>query len=300
MKKVKYLIVVCLVMLFLTGCVKFNATMDIKKDKSMEFKIIYAFDKSIFGDTSSLKEEDMSEAKKQGFTVTKYSEGNMEGFTLTKKIKNIDEVSTESDAEYDLSGMMGDSSDNKYLFKVSKEEDKNTYYAKLKFNASDSGLNMNDEEDETLSDESDDLNFDDDSNTLDDIDLSSMMATLDLSFSVNLPNSAISNNATKAENDNKNLTWKLGTDKQEYIEFVFQLSNNESNNNLLYLAIGGGLLLLIVIIIIIILKGKNKNKEVVNNNVLKEEKEDVNENVTPIEMPTPKPEPTLSNNENVE
>ena len=37
MKKIKYLLLLCTISFLFTGCVKFNATMDIKKDKSMDF-----------------------------------------------------------------------------------------------------------------------------------------------------------------------------------------------------------------------------------------------------------------------
>ena len=49
-KNIKFTILLILLVISLTGCVKFNSTMEIKKDKSMDYKIIYAFDKSLFGD----------------------------------------------------------------------------------------------------------------------------------------------------------------------------------------------------------------------------------------------------------
>ncbi len=105
MKKIKYLLLLGLFAIITTGCVKFNANMDIKKDKSMEFSVIYAFDKSLMGEGNGIKEEDMAGPKACGFEVSKYSEGNYEGFKLVKKIANIDEVSSETDVTYSLSGM---------------------------------------------------------------------------------------------------------------------------------------------------------------------------------------------------
>ena len=267
MKKFKYLLMIIAVTFVLTGCVKFNATMDIKSDKSMDFSIIYAFDKTVFGEGNGLKEEDMAEAKKEGFTVTKYSEGNFEGFTLSKKIKNIDEVSTENDdAEFDLSGMMNENAGNKYIFKVVKGEDKNTYYAKLKFDSNDSGLNT--EDDNTLADENDDLltTTGDDSNSLDDMDLSKLMANLDLSFNVKLPNAAISSNATEKNNNNKNLTWKLTTGKTEYIEFAFEMSNKSNGMNMTVIGIVA--LIIVLVVLVLVMKNKKKNNNTVVNNTV--------------------------------
>ena len=56
------------------------------------------------------------ELEKQGFTVTEYKDGNFEGFTLSKKIDNIDDVSTDSDSVYDLSGMMENKEENGVIF----------------------------------------------------------------------------------------------------------------------------------------------------------------------------------------
>jgi hypothetical protein len=285
MKKAKYLLLLVLFAIITTGCVKFNANMDIKKDKSMEFSVIYAFDKSLMGEDNSLKEEDMSEPKKCGFEVTKYSEGNYEGFKLTKKIANIDEVSAETDVTYDLSGMMDEGVCNGKMFKVVKGSDKNTYTAKFKFDAN-SGTSTNDTEtvengvettetpgdaeatpDEDYALTGDEENFDLTSEGSN-MDLSGLMSNMDLSFSVNLPYKAISNNATTQENDNKKLTWKLGYSGEQTIEFAFELKNNDSSNMMLYIAVGAAILVFIILLILVISKMRKKNKavpEVINN-----------------------------------
>ena len=119
MKKIKYLLLVSILTL-LTGCVKFNATMDIKKDKSMDFSIIYAFDTSLFGSQDLLEDSDKKELESQGFIVEDYNQNNMKGFTIKKSISNIDDVSSTSDTNYDISGLLNNSTDNNYFFKVKK------------------------------------------------------------------------------------------------------------------------------------------------------------------------------------
>lgn len=282
MKKVKYLLLLVLFAVVTTGCVKFNANMDIKKDKSMEFSVIYAFDKSLMGQDNALKEEDMAEPKKCGFEVTKYSEGNYEGFKLIKKITNIDEVSSETDVTFDLSGMMDEGVCNGKMFKVVKGSDKNTYTAKFKFDAN-SGMTEGEDDDEEVLENEVETTLDEEENEEEvpvgdednfdltsegsNMDLSGLMNNLDLSFSVNLPYGAISSNATTKENDNKKLTWKLGTSAQD-IEFTFELKNNDSDNNMmLYIAVGAGVLVFIILLVFIISKTR-KNKaepQVVNN-----------------------------------
>ena len=283
MKRIKYLLLVCVLAIVSTGCVKFNANMNIKKDKSMEFSIIYAFDKSLMGEDNALKEEDFAEVKKQGFEVEKYSEGNYEGFKLIKKVANIDEVSSESDVIYDLSGMMEEKEDNKYIFKVVKGADKNTYIAKLKFDANDSSMSNDEEINENVetsddevevpdlmgdadaaitADEDEDDEFSVTSNG-NDMDLSALMNNLDLSFSVNLPYSAVSSNATTKENDNKKLVWKLGASGEQQIEFTFELPHNAGNDNMiLYIGIGVGVLVIGAVLALVLSKKKNNTPKV--------------------------------------
>ena len=261
MKKIKYLLLVSILTL-LTGCVKFNATMDIKKDKSMDFSIIYAFDTSLFGSQDLLEDSDKKELESQGFIVEDYNQNNMKGFTIKKSISNIDDVSSTSDTNYDISGLLNNSTDNNYFFKVKKGILKNTYIAKFKFDANESDLNT-DESNDTSSGVTDDS----DSINMDDLDLSSMTSNLDLSFNVKLPYSSISSNATTKNNDGKELTWNLSSNQEEMIEFEFELYNMTN------IYIGAGILLVLIVIIIISILNKKKNKpikEQVNNNVEQE------------------------------
>ena len=234
MKKIKYILLLCTLTFLLTGCVKYNANMDIKKDKSMDFSIIYAFDSSLFEDQKLLEDKDKKELEDRGFTVTDYSQDKMKGFTISKKIKNIDDVSSTYDSEYSLSGILDDKSENAYIFKVKKGLIKNTYTAKFKFDASDSDLNNPTDDSSSDLDSDSDFSFEDDSDSssfdsesdLSDMDFSSMMSNMDLSFNVTLPYSAKSNNASTVNNDGKKLSWNLSSNQVEFIEFEFELYIN--------------------------------------------------------------------------
>ena len=116
-----------LMIVSLTGCVKFNANMDIKKDKSMDFSIIYAVDTTYFGDDMELLDDaNKKQLEESGFNVSDYSEDKMKGFKLVRNIKNIDTVSSTSEEEYSLSGVLEEDSDDK-MFKVKKGFLKNTW-----------------------------------------------------------------------------------------------------------------------------------------------------------------------------
>lgn len=252
-KNIKLTALLTLLVISLTGCVKFNSTMEIKKDKSMDYKIIYAFDKSLFGDQEILTSNDKKELENKGFTVSNYVDGNMKGFKVSKNIKNIDDVSSTNDATYDLSGLLDSNKSESKVFKVKKGFLKNTYTASFKFDSSDSDLNNSTSNDTTIDN---DFTTDDNGTTTDsDFDFSNINTNMDLSFNVKLPYKAISSNATTKKNDDKELSWNLSSTGEDKIEFSFALYNMTN----IYIC-GGVIVLLIIIVIVSILNKSRKNK----------------------------------------
>lgn len=252
-KNIKLTALLTLLVISLTGCVKFNSTMEIKKDKSMDYKIIYAFDKSLFGDQEILTSDDKKELENKGFTVSNYVDGNMKGFKVSKNIKNIDDVSSTNNATYDLSGLLDSNKSESKVFKVKKGFLKNTYTASFKFDSSDSDLNNSTSNDTTIDN---DFTTDDNNTTTDsDFDFSNINTNMDLSFNVKLPYKAISSNATTKKNDDKELSWNLSSTGEDKIEFSFALYNMTN----IYIC-GGVIVLLIIIVIVSILNKGKKNK----------------------------------------
>lgn len=252
-KNIKLTALLTLLVISLTGCVKFNSTMEIKKDKSMDYKIIYAFDKSLFGDQEILTSNDKKELENKGFTVSNYVDGNMKGFKVSKNIKNIDNVSSTNNATYDLSGLLDSNKSESKVFKVKKGFLKNTYTASFKFDSSDSDLNNSTSNDTTIDN---DFTTDDNNTTTDsDFDFSNINTNMDLSFNVKLPYKAISSNATTKKNDDKELSWNLSSTGEDKIEFSFVLYNMTN----IYIC-GGVIVLLIIIVIVSILNKSRKNK----------------------------------------
>jgi len=236
----------------LTGCVKFNAEMDIKWNKAMDFSIIYAIDKTVMGDDTLFKAEDISKMEEKGLVVKDYEEGNMKGISVLKHVKNIDEVSSSDAAEYNLSSLVDDSATDVYLFKVKKGFLKNTYTAKLDLNTSGTDF-----ETDTNEDFSDSSNIDSSSFGDGDFDFSQMASQMDLSFKVKLPYAVKSSNATSKENHDKDLKWDITLNSTEPIEFEFDMYNIP-----FLCLIGAGLILIILIIVVVIISvGKKKNKK---------------------------------------
>lgn len=272
MKKLRSVVVLLVVTLLLTGCVKYNVNMEIRKDKSMNFEMIYAMNESLLEGKDVFDEKELKEVKDKGFKVEKYNKDNMKGFTISKEIKNIDSVSSTDAKEYSLSAITkkGDAK----LFKVKKGLFKNKYTANLKFDSSDSKMSngnstsqfreTEEDDDNLLIDtKDDDLDLDLDSDDsdfdldTDDYDYSSMMSNMDMSINVKLPYKALSNNATEVTNDGKDLKWNLTTSGSQSIDFEFELYNMTT----IYICIALGAILLIgiiVLIVVLVTKGKKK------------------------------------------
>ena len=283
-QKIKVLVILIMVFL-LTGCIKYDVTMDIKMDKSMDFTMIFAADKTLLEKqkTSVLTVEQMKELEEQEFVIEEYEKDNLQGYKITKTIKNIDKVSTEEAGEYDLSGIAEEGSENNYIFQVKKGLIKNKYIAKFKFDKDNNALSGEDDSDSEWDWDNEDFDWnveEDDNNTVtyretngeeltvvgeedndvqkkeaeDELDYSSLLAnSMDLKLNVNLPMSALSNNATTSENNNKKLSWNLATHKED-VEFEFELYN-------LPVVIGIGVVALLVVfgIISTILQSTKKN-----------------------------------------
>ena len=312
MKKKIFSIFTLFVMIFsLAGCMKYNATMEIRDDKSMNFSIIYAMANSLLENSedqngSIITEEQKQSLINQGFSINDYKDDKYTGIKITKDYANIDDISSETDTEYSLSDIFEEKATSK-LFKVVKGTEKNTYYANFKFNSADGET----DDETTQTDQTDDVTIDSSDSTEDNVDLSGledmMSSSLDLKFVVKLPSAAISSNATTKSDDGKELTWNLSTNGTETINFQFELNNpvvsSSSNSNSIFnsanmpiiIGIGALFIIIVIVLIVIYLKGnkKDKNTEPVTQPVTHTAEVSVTPTpaVTPAEAPvTPTPE----------
>ena len=94
-----------------------------------------------------------------------------------------------------------------------------------------------------------------------DSDIMGLAGEMEFNYVVNLPEKALTNNATNVSNDGKSLTWSLMQSQISNIEFSFELKNM-TNYYILYGGIAAAVIIVIIIIISLIKKGK-KGKEVV-------------------------------------
>lgn len=263
-KKFKTFIGLCVLALLSTGCVKYNAKMDIKRDKSINYEIIYAIQASLSDSGQVMDEEGVKELKDNGYTVENYNEDGYTGFKISKKIKNIDDVSDTNEVIFSLS----DDASKKdiKIFTVKKGLFKNTYKAKFSFDMDNSNLSIGNNEDEDK--DEDDINLsnnddeeDEDITSTDDnnMDMSQFTSSMDLKYTVNLPYKAKSNNATTVNKGGKQLVWDLS--KANTVEYEFELYNFP-----FYIVLGVGIVIIIATIVIVIKKKKGNNKAITEVN----------------------------------
>ena len=268
------LLLIALMLILSSGCVKYNVTMDIKKDKSMDFNMIAAFDESFDENGEMNITEAKDEVKNQYCSVSDYNESNMKGINVSCKFPNIDELSSETTVkEADFESIMDDK-DSK-LFTLKKGFFKNTYTFKLDSSSSSDLLGDKEDEDSYDYREEDDSDYDDydyDSDLYDDSDGSdntdfdmSALSSMDLKFEVKLPYKAISSNATSKEDNEKHLTWDLmkmaqSEDGNNVVELTFALYNT---SNIAIVAVI--VIALIAVGVIFFMKNKKKNVTGVTN-----------------------------------
>ena len=216
MKRVLKVFSLLFICLLLSGCLKYDATIKVNSDHSMDFSFISAIKKEYASQMNS--KEDYDKYKEEGYVVDAYVTDDYEGYKVSKHYVSIDEVSSE-----DVTTSTLTENDNK-LFNVKKGFFKNTYTAKLVSN------DTNDMLDKTQMYEDDE----------DAENLKEITKQFDFKFNLVLPYKVVSSNATSASEDFKHLQWDLTNMKDPYIEFTFVLYN--WNN--IWLTVGIALILL--------------------------------------------------------
>ena len=263
MKRFSYIVMLFLITFLMTGCVKFDATMDINTDKSMNLSVIYGIDSSLDSEESSqsvLSDSDKEMMKSFGFTMDDYKEEGIRGVKLTKKIDNIDYISSENVKEYDISSILTNEEKNKYLFKVKRGLFRDVYTTNFTlYNAS----TTSEVEQSTNQNVEGASNFDEKEGD-------TLFSRMKLFFRLHLPTSAIDSNATYVENHQKTLIWKLDSRVQGDIQFTFAMYHKST----IILACIIALLIISIILFLIWKKRKKGQKQV-------QEKEKNEQKVTP-------------------
>lgn len=290
MKNLKKVMGVLLILTTMTGCVKYKDTMTINSDKSMVFEGTHMVSDKLLESSDSTEfftEENRKALEERGITISDKKENGYTGISVSKKYDNIDKLSNETGKEVTISEYFDEKFDDSILFKVEKGFLKNKYTANFKYDSNvnpggttsqaitenDNKLAVTTDEltttapstgeetttpntgdDTTITPGEDDTTIPDDDNEIDP-GLMNLAGEMEFSFTVNLPEKALSNNASNVTNDGKTLVWQIMQSQTSNIEFSFELKNM-TNYYIFYGGIALGVIIVIVIIITIIKKIK--------------------------------------------
>ena len=233
-----------------TGCIKLTETITVNEDRSMDFTIDegvnvekyrnysvgYGEEKTVDEVASEITESIDPDAF-SGWAVGKYYDGTYAGAKLTYHVNDIDEVST---SEGTLDDWKGLSLSSTYSTATDAESD---LYDMSKF-----VFFYYDEASKVYT-----LRID--SGLAGSTDAASVMSSMfdEISFTVTLPQSALSNNATEVSDWDKTLTWKYDSETikdMDTIEVSFSFERSALSASVL---IGVGVVLLIIIVVAIVM-----------------------------------------------
>ncbi len=246
-KKILGLFSIFAIAILMSGCVKYNANIKITSDKKMTMELIIATSKSMQGMMEGAEEqednEEIQKLKEAGWTVESYEDSEYKGQKLKKTYSNIDELTADSETNYDLNELVQEGKEAKYMFY--KEAGSDVYKAKFKANTNmdDSGdvdvENMTPEE-KAEYEQTQEM-------------AKQMLSSTDLKLTVEVPK-VVSSNATTT--DGNKLTWDLTKlENVSAIEFQFELKGG-SSFPIVPVVIGGCVLLIAVVAVILISKKK--------------------------------------------
>ncbi|WP_155839440.1 LppM family (lipo)protein [Butyrivibrio proteoclasticus] len=235
--KVRGLFVLLVCVLCLSGCVRYDANVKIKKNGKADVAVTVAMSSALsmdeyadyfddeyddeFSLSSGFTDEQIEEFEDQGFEVEKYRKDGYNGYTISKKDVDIEEF---------------DGNDDLFDKKFTIEKDGDIYTIDWKvFDA--------DEEEEMLM-------------------MSSYMIASGgyMKFTIELPNKPMEHNATEVSDDGKTLTWDLLSLDDDQTVYVKYRAGGSGALVPIIIAISV-LLVLAIIVVVIILVLHNRKKQ---------------------------------------
>ena len=201
--------------IYLTGCLRFATTVEIKKNGKANLSMIVAYQNGMGQDAMNDNDEDINKLKEQGWECETYNEDNYTGYKITKKNVDLKDLAKEMSSNETAEDMNVDK------FQVTKHG--SNYKVSWDIFGGDGSEDSQDMDEYSQ--------------------YSSSLAAAGgyMKFVLKLPYKAKSSNATEVSEDGKTLTWDLmAMNQNDKIEAEFSLFN--------WGALIGGLIAAIVII----------------------------------------------------
>jgi len=235
-----------LLVLTLSGCVKFEMDVKVNPNNSADVNVTFLINSMVAGMASSEGgnginlDEMKSSAEKAGYTATSQKEGNMIGYKFAKHFKNVNELSKDGTTPSNLQDLFKEGKSQANIFTIKKGLLQNTYSVDLDMDL-DSIKPPNE-----------------DGNEFAGSIYKSMMSQMDFKFKSTLPIKTVSNNASKVSDDDKSLEWQLIPGQKNKIKMEFKVWNT---TNIILIAVGG--VILLVILLLLVFRRQKKTKELI-------------------------------------
>lgn len=201
----KRILILLLVTILLTGCVKYDLNMGVGSDKSFTLTLIDAIEKEYAEsfDPSSNTEN----YENLGFEVEEYNDATYIGLKLTKKFTSIDEISSSDCTTFELTNLIEANQDSIKLFKSNKIGTVTTYIASFTY----------------------DLTVEETDTTTEEVDYTEYTDTMIFKYTISLPDSAVivNENADEKSNNDHILTWNMKYGELKEINFTFNIDDND-------------------------------------------------------------------------
>lgn len=221
-KKCSALLLIIMSILCLSGCIRYRADMEVKKNGKVDFEFIYAIYSSGSDDDDKIDDDDIEDLEDEGWEIDDYKKDSYEGYTFS--ISDVKLEDLEEKLDNDVFEDMGFKD-----FSLTKKG--STYTLDWDVDVG-SGLSENDIDNDKLKDYNGYLEF-----------------------NLTLPKKAIDHNATDESKDGTELSWDLTEEDEIYCEFKI------SNLTSVFIFIGIFFLILIaaVIVVFCVILPKKKN-----------------------------------------
>jgi len=210
MKKIK-LLGLFLIVVALTGCLKYDISMKITEDKKVSFVLIEAVGREYEEYLKELGDPNVN--ANLGYVISNYADENYVGYKMSKEYKSIDDISANNLGIVDLNTELEKNANQVKFFKSTKNASSTTYSAHFILDLSNQELGT-------------DPNY---ANM--GVEYEELINQLVFRYTVTLPTKPLSSNASSASNDGKTLVWDMKYGVKNEIKFSFTLGDVKANDN---------------------------------------------------------------------
>ncbi len=138
MKNYHKIIIIGIISLLCSGCVKFDGTVSINSFKNMNIHIDYGVINEL-DEYHVFTDDQINDMKDFGYKIKDYNDDKYHGVSIDYKINNIDKVSSSDEVIFSITSLKDKKPEE--IFQVKRGFFSNTYVAKFKFDTTDLNIN---------------------------------------------------------------------------------------------------------------------------------------------------------------